>query len=190
MALFYCSDSPGGAWSNLGGSVANTNLVKIIPTNCCCVCCYATQKTQPKSSHCFSEFSCSLMQGFCVSEPVPPAPGASCVFECKYSFLVCHVSRWAGSLWCLGAQEAWGMLTRTVAAAWFFCPTQSSALSQRSCLPAHGGLLCLGRLSLCCYCGIFKTHPVAYHFLGVHRQGGPVMTAVHLHCVSYPFKIG
>lgn len=55
------------------------------------MCCYATQKTQPKSSHCFSEFSCSLMQGFCVSEPVPPAPGASCVFECKYSFLVCHV---------------------------------------------------------------------------------------------------
>lgn len=47
-----------------------------------------------------------------------------------------------------------------------------------------------GRLSLCCYCGIFKTHPVAYRFLRVHQQGGPVMTAVCLCCVSYPSKIG
>ncbi|KAM7083346.1 endoribonuclease ZC3H12A isoform 3-T3 [Ciconia maguari] len=113
------SDSPDGTLSNLGGSVPNTNLVRIIPANCCCVCCHATQKTSGNPATVSLN---SLTQGFCVSEPAPPAPGASPVFECKYCFLVCPTSRWAHSLCCSGAWETRGMPIGTVTAAYFFSP--------------------------------------------------------------------
>lgn len=94
-----------------------------ILTDCCCVSCHDMQKTQPKSSHGFSEFSHSLTQGFCMSEPAPPAPGASSVCECKYRFLVCPASPW-----CPGARERLGMLIRTVTAAYFPPRTESEEL--------------------------------------------------------------
>lgn len=94
--------------------------------------------------------------------------GASSLSVSKYHFPMCQASWWTSWLWCPGECCSEPSLMGV------FPP----ALSQRSCHPAH------------CYCGVFTTQPVAYRFLGAHRWGGPVITAVHLHCVSYPSKIG
>ena len=173
-ALFHCSDSPGGTRSSSGGSVPNTKPGKIIPAGRCCVCCHATQETQPKSATLSLN---SLILSHKASARVNPLPPA-----------LEHPVCWSVSAAVLWARELGkcGECGSELSLLHIFPP----ALGQRSCLPAHRGLLRSGRLSLCCCCGIFKTHPVAYRFLGVHRWGGPVMTAGRLHCVSYPSKIG
>lgn len=56
-AHFHCRGHPGGVGTDPPRSLRNTNLIKPMPTNRCCVRCNATWKTQLKSSHCSSKFS-------------------------------------------------------------------------------------------------------------------------------------